>query len=113
MLLILPRNAMSSQAPWLPDLSHDRPQLAPRIPSLETRTEIATATMKEGWKAAENSGAPILKGSVFVRGMEHFGKAKAAVNSIRQALTSIDADGTQDGSSKALSRDAEREIARR
>ncbi|KAF9916574.1 hypothetical protein BX616_003421, partial [Lobosporangium transversale] len=86
-LLILPKSTVTSSAPWIPDLNHDKPQFPLRVPPLETQLMFMHSSKKAN-NALSNTSL-IQNVALIARDMEQFGNIKTIMRNIRSNLPAL------------------------
>ncbi|KAF8983636.1 hypothetical protein BGZ46_009898, partial [Entomortierella lignicola] len=111
-LLILPRNTTATNAPWIPDLNHDKPQFSARVPSLETQFLLPRHSKKSKSKYSKVTSPinTILQEADVSKGMEQFGGVKETLAELQANLTALCSSDDQTIIAKVWDRDLERKI---
>ncbi|KAG0004197.1 hypothetical protein BGZ80_005655, partial [Entomortierella chlamydospora] len=113
-LLIMPKNAAVTNAPWIPDLNYDRPQLSARVPPLRTQfmsPHLSKISNRKSNEVSSKASHAVQETDLYLpRGMEQFGSVRAILMEIKADLAALCSIDDQAVKSKNRDRNLENKI---
>ena len=107
-LLVIPKNASTTNAPWIPNMNHDKPQFYTRLPVRET--QLLSVRLTHFTRHSSSAETRESNGYLACTSMELLGNTKATLQEIRGDLLALKAKCDQAEAPKSWDKQLESRI---